>query len=80
MAYFTSNYTTAPTDWEERKRVMLGDLADSYYDYLYFKIVLSLNDARDNNDYERHELLLKILKNFKDKNYPRLYNLIAQLA
>ena len=57
----TSKYLTNPQDWEERVRVMEGNLLNCYYDYLYFGIVLNLFDAQDNADYDKEKVLLSML-------------------
>lgn len=60
-----SNYTTIPQEWDERLRVMESNYVNNYRDYLYFNIVLNMLDARDNADYDKEQVLKKMLAAYK---------------
>ena len=74
-----SKYLTHQMDWAERVRVMKDDLFHREFDYLYFKICLNLNDARDNADYDRENILKKLLEARRYMNEPAMLNFLNRL-
>lgn len=60
-----SKYMSSATDWSERIRVMRSDITHGHWDYLYFKIALSILDARDSMDYDREVLCKELLAAYK---------------
>ena len=74
-----SKYLTNQLDWDERIRAMEEDLSNKHYNFLYFKIALNLNDARDSADYDKEQVLIKMLTAFKKGAYKSVYTLIGVL-
>lgn len=74
-----SKYLTNPQTWEERIAVMESNLQNGYYDYLYFNIVLNLNDARDNADYDKEKMFKRILEAFKANDFMAVGNFIGRM-
>ena len=60
-----SKYMSSATDWSERIRVMRSDITYGHWDYLYFKISLSILDAMDSMDYDREVLCKELLAAYK---------------
>lgn len=60
-----SRYTTHEDTWAERVSTMRVDFVDGDYNRLYFLLALSLCDAYDGHDYDRHEIILGILDGLK---------------
>ena len=60
-----SNYLTHPQTWDERIRVMRSNYDNGFYDFLYFNIVINMLDARDNADYDKEQVLKRMLSAFK---------------
>ncbi len=74
-----SKYLTHEIDWNERIRVMEENLNDGYYDYLYFGISLNMLDARDNADYDREQIMQRMLNAYKKKNENTMRKCLAEL-
>lgn len=74
-----SKYLTVQLDWDERIRCMESDLENGFFDFLYFKIAVNMIDARDNADYDRETLLVKMMESFKENDFEHIHNLIQRL-
>lgn len=67
-----SKYLTIQQEWFDRINAMQCDLSNGDYDWLYFKIVLNLNDARDNADFDREQIFKSMLAAYKRKAWKQV--------
>lgn len=74
-----SKYLTTQLDWDERIRIMEGNLNGCYYDYLYFNIVLNMIDSRDNADYDKEKLFIHMLSAYKHGAFETVRKSIDEL-
>lgn len=74
-----SRYTTHQETWEERVSTMRADIVAEDYDRLYFVLSLSLCDAYDMHDYDRHEVIKGILLGMKKHDYAAIDDGITAL-
>lgn len=74
-----SKYLTHPMDWDERIRVLEDNLSNCYYDFVYFNISLNLIDAIDNADYDKEQVLRKMLDAYKRRAFKSIQTQINKL-
>lgn len=74
-----SRYTNREESWEERVATMRRDLEDQDYDRLFFILSLSLCDAYDMHDYDRHEIIKGILDGMRKHDYSAMEDGITEL-
>ena len=79
MEYLKSRYCTIPQTWDDRIAAMRKDLEIHEFDYLYFKVVMNMNDAKDNADYDRYSLFQRMLRWVAMKHVPAIESLLEQL-
>lgn len=56
MEVIKSRYTTSGQTWAERATAMRLDLQYHEFSYLFFKVALSMNEAKENADYDRYSI------------------------
>ena len=74
-----SRYTTREEVWQERIDTMRADLAAGDFGRLYFLLALSLCDAYDTHDYDRHKILEETITAMRKHDYEGIDNGIAAL-
>ena len=74
-----SQFLTEPDTWGDRIRTIRDDLEAGDLPRLYFIVALSLNDAYDSNDYDRHEILREMMEGVKMNDYDAVNNGIRLL-
>ena len=74
-----SRYTTHQESWQERVATIRQDYADHDYDRLFFVLSLSLCDAYDMHDYDRHEIIKGMLDAMKGRDFEAIEDGIAAL-
>ena len=74
-----SGYTTFQESWQSRAATMRADLEAEDYARLFFLAALSLCDAYDMHDYDRHEIVKGIIEGMKAHNYEAINDGISML-